>query len=187
MKRNGSEKSPFEIAIERLEARIGDNILLAAIKKTRDINFVDDEGQTILHHLIKDISCETIKTLEQLNEVVGIIKQLSNLVSDNALNLPDSFGQSALELAANCEVREIFWAVLDRGLPDYETPLFGKPPTYVSTYKGFSSQHEVFSSFAASSWGISSVDSCSSQGSCNSQALGGLSNEWGYSDSCMFN
>jgi len=187
LKKNENELSPLDVVIGKLHnldsnILFKNNQLLELIKLNRNINTVDKNKQTVLHHLINYVDPKTIDQ-DQLKKFVDTIMDLHSLMSERALNLSDNNGVSALQLAANCIVPEVYWAAMGMGLPNYETPYFKS--NYSSTFKDCRSS-ETFLSFAKSAWNIEIPSASlipSANNDENSQELaGGL----GYSEIFLF-
>jgi hypothetical protein len=183
------EPSPLDEIISKLHslninALFKYNQLLRVIELNRNINTVDENKKTVLHHLINRVDFELIDQV-QLKEIVDIIKDITPLMSERALHLPDKKGVSALQLAADCRIPEIYYAAIGMGLPDYETPYFGKP-AYNSSFKDCRSSSEVFSSFAKSAWDIEIPSASSVSSTSNDENSKKLIGGWEHSEGSLF-
>lgn len=117
--------------------------LLDKVELIKNFNQVDENKQTILHHVIKNISQNTIQSPYQLISLADIIRDIVSHMGDDALHLPDSEGFGALQLAANHHIPEIFWASIFKGLPENVEPYFGRPKSNFSHSNSFTSSAEL--------------------------------------------
>jgi hypothetical protein len=92
-------------------------------KKTEDFNLTDSKG-TILHHIIEHIkSTKLDKT--HLDSISDLVRNITELMSDRALNNVNEEGYTAVNLASHCNYNKISWAVAGMDMPPYLVDDYG--------------------------------------------------------------
>jgi S-adenosylmethionine synthetase len=140
-------KKNFVIKIKAIGLTTCDN-LVSNIKKTEDFNLTDSKG-TILHHIVEHIKSTKLDKM-QLDSIIDLVRNITELMSDHALNSVNEEGYTAVNLASNCDYNKISWAVSGMDMPQY----------VVDDYLDKSSTSKAIDIFHRNSASPQSYDSC---------------------------
>ena len=116
IKKIESTTKEFVTKIKAIGLTTCDN-LISRIEKAEDFDLNDSKG-TILHHIVEHIKYTQLDKT-QLDNIIDLVRNITELMSDRALNSINEEGHAAVNLASNCNYNKISWAVSDMDMPQY--------------------------------------------------------------------